>query len=122
MNIITHVEIPAEDINRARKFYSGLFDWDSQLFEEMNYLMFQSRNEDGSAMVSGGILPRQVENHPVTNYVNVEDIDTTAKKIEELGGKVVTPKTAVPGMGWFLHFVDTEGNLLALWKNDAEAK
>ncbi|RMF57089.1 MAG: VOC family protein [Calditrichaeota bacterium] len=122
MNIITHVEIPAEDINRARKFYSGLFDWDFQLFEEMNYLMFQSRNEDGSAMVSGGILPRQVENHPVTNYVNVEDIDTTAKKIEELGGKVVTPKTAVPGMGWFLHFVDTEGNLLALWKNDAEAK
>ena len=31
------------------------------------------------------------------------------------------PKTPVPGMGWFLYFIDTEGNLLGLWQNDTSA-
>ncbi|MCH8035402.1 MAG: hypothetical protein IH950_16810 [Bacteroidetes bacterium] len=49
-------------------------------------------------------------------------MDESAKKVEELGGKIVMPKSAVPGMGWFVHFTDMDGNLLALWESDSEAK
>jgi len=31
------------------------------------------------------------------------------------------PKTPVPGIGWFLYFKDTEGNILALWQHDPTA-
>lgn len=122
MNNITHFEIPAKDMKRAQTFYAGLFDWQFQMIEGMNYLMFQTKNAEGRDAGSGGILEKQNEQHLVTNYVNVENIDTTAAKVEELGGKIIVPKTAVPGMGWMVHFLDTEGNLMALWQADQTAK
>ena len=42
-------------------------------------------------------------------------------KAEALGGQVVMPRTPVPGMGWFLYFKDTEGNILGLWQSDPAA-
>ena len=50
-------------------------------------------------------------------YVQVESVADSAAKVEELGGKVIMPKTPVPGMGWFAHFSDTEGNVFALWED-----
>lgn len=122
MNNLTHFEIPAESIERAQKFYSGLFDWEFNMMEEMNYLMIQTKDAEGNNSTSGGILEKQNEMHSVTNYINVENIDDVTAKIEELGGKIIVPKTAVPTMGYFVHFMDTEGNILAVWQNDSEAK
>lgn len=40
-------------------------------------------------------------------------------KVPAAGGKVVTPKTALPeGMGYFAHFVDSEGNRVGLHSNE----
>ncbi|GAB4342400.1 MAG: VOC family protein [Calditrichia bacterium] len=122
MNHLTHLEIPAENLERARKFYEGLFDWQFNFMEEMNYLMFQMSDPEGKPAGSGGILMKQGPQHVVTNYINVEDIDAAIARIKELGGKVPNPKQAVPGMGWFAHFLDSEGNLLALWQNDPNAR
>ena len=44
-----------------------------------------------------------------------------ALRAEALGGEVIMPKTAVPGMGWFLYFKDTEENILGLWQVDPSA-
>ncbi|MDQ4046052.1 MAG: VOC family protein, partial [Actinomycetota bacterium] len=49
--------------------------------------------------------------------VDVEDIDATLKTVEQLGGSVVRPKDAIPGMGFYAYFRDTEGNILGLWQN-----
>ena len=38
------------------------------------------------------------------------------KKIEAAGGKVVTPKTPIPGMGAYARIADTEGNVLGLFE------
>jgi predicted enzyme related to lactoylglutathione lyase len=35
--------------------------------------------------------------------------------VEELGGSIVTPKTDIPGTGWFGVFKDPTGNTLALY-------
>jgi len=122
MNGLTHFEIPVNDIDKAKEFYSNLFDWEFNFIEEMNYLMFTTTSEDGKSKVGGGIFMKQNESHTITNYINVKSVDESAKKVEELGGKNVVPKTAVPGMGWFVHFTDIDGNLLALWESDSEAK
>jgi predicted enzyme related to lactoylglutathione lyase len=122
MNNLTHFEIPAKDIKRAQKFYAGLFDWEFQLIEEMNYLMFQTKNAEGKNAGSGGILEPQNGMHVITNYINVVNIDESAAKVTRLGGKIIIPKSPVPGMGWFVHFMDTEGNAMALFQNDNSAK
>lgn len=122
MNSIIHLEIPAEDIERAKIFYSELFDWDWQYNKEMDYHLFAIKNEEGKILSGGGMIKKETDKQGLTNYIKVEDIDYTSEKIMELGGKILVPKTAIPGMGWMVHFLDTENNLLAVWQNDTEAK
>lgn len=122
MNVLTHFEIPVDDVDKAKEFYSNLFDWEFNYMEEMKYLMFNTESEDGKTKLSGGIFKKPNESFKVTNYFSVKNLDESAKKVEGLGGKIVVPKTPVPGMGWFVHFTDIDGNLLALWENDSKAK
>ena len=49
--------------------------------------------------------------------VGVDSIDESLKKVEAEGGTIVRPKTAVPGMGAFAYFKDTEGNVLGVWES-----
>jgi len=44
----------------------------------------------------------------------VPSIDEYTVKVEKIGGKVVVPKTAVPGIGYFAVCLDTENNTFAL--------
>ena len=77
----------------------------------MNYSMFQ-------AGTAGGGFPDLSENvhaGDVRVYIGSSDIEADLKKAESLGGKVVMPKTEIPGFGWFGMFCDPTGNTLALW-------
>ncbi len=67
--------------------------------------------------INGGMLKRQGPIKSPVITINVKDIDATAKKIEEAGGKVVMPKFAVGDFGLSAYFQDTEGNVLGLWQN-----
>ena len=43
------------------------------------------------------------------------DLNEPLARVKAAGGKVATPKTALPpGMGFFAHFVDSEGNRVGL--------
>ena len=37
------------------------------------------------------------------------DVDATAKKVEELGGKILRPPTDIPGVGRFCALQDPQG-------------
>lgn len=49
-------------------------------------------------------------------------MDQFAVKVQELGGKILMPKTAVSQMGYFTVCQDTENNVLALWEKDESAQ
>lgn len=110
---IVHVEISANDLQAASRFYAALFSWKIQQMPEMNYAMF----DFGSEGMGGGLNPVQ-EGNPagtVIVYVDCDDIDFFLAKVESLGGQTVTPKTEIPGMGWFGLFRDPTGNLIGLF-------
>lgn len=67
-------------------------------------------------------MKRQNPQQPITAYIDVSSIDEYAVKVENLGGKVVVPKSAVPGVGYFAVCLDTENNSFAIWENDKNAK
>ncbi len=114
-----HFEIPADDVERARKFYTELFGWQiSSPPEFPEYLFVKTGDEDDLA---GGMMKRQGPEQGPIYYVQVESVDATCVTIEQLGGRIIVPKSPVPGMGWFAHFVDTEGNVFALWQTDESA-
>ncbi|KAA3620156.1 MAG: VOC family protein [Calditrichaeota bacterium] len=122
MNTIGHMEIPSANIEKTKEFYSNLFNWEFQYHQDMDYTMFTIKNKEGEVVSGGGILPKENDQQTITNYVNVEDIDVSMKTIEDLGGKIVVPKTPVPGMGWFVQFTDLDGHVMAIWQEDSAAK
>lgn len=118
---IVWFEIPADNLARAKKFYSTLFGWKISPFRGMkDFLHIDTAGSDESP--DGGMLPRKGPPHTVTNYVNVNSVEKYSAKIEKLGGNICMPKTAVPQMGYFAVFQDTEGNMFGIWESDAKAK
>jgi hypothetical protein len=56
------------------------------------------------------------------NYFGVTSIDAAMKKVTSIGGKLITDKMPVPGMGYLANCMDTEGNFFGLWEENKEAK
>ena len=109
---VVHVEIPAADVPAASKFYQELFGWKMEHAAEFDYTMWA----DGSGY--GGGFNKVDDHNPVGQvlvYIDSEDIEADLKKVEQLGGTVVTPKTEIPGTGLFGQFRDPTGNVLALY-------
>jgi predicted enzyme related to lactoylglutathione lyase len=118
---IVWFEIPADNIERARKFYGELFGWKIEQFPGVpDYWHIDTGGGDDTP--DGGMLPRKHSTQPITNYVNVESVARAAAKVEKLGGKIMKPKTAVPQMGYFVICRDSEGNEFALWERNERAK
>lgn len=119
---IVWFEVPADDPDRARKFYKSMFGWNfAKLPAAINdYWHIDTGGPDASP--DGGMMPRMHPQQPITNYVSVPSITKAAAKVEKLGGTVCKPKTPVPGMGYFAICLDTEGNTFALWEMSERAK
>jgi predicted enzyme related to lactoylglutathione lyase len=47
-------------------------------------------------------------------YVTVDDVDTSARKAEELGAKTIVPPTDIPEVGRFYMFQDPQGAVLSV--------
>lgn len=114
---IVHVEIPGTDPAASSKFYAGLFDWKVEVDPGFDYHMFQADPGPAGAFVKAGESPMSYKVGEVLIYVSTDDIDATLAKAETLGGKTLTPKTEIPGVGWFGIFADPAGNRIALFTN-----
>ncbi len=113
-------EIPADNVERAQKFYRALFGWKINKMPGMEYWHIDTGGADASP--DGGMMKRKNPGQPITNYVFVESVDKAAAKVQKLGGKICMGKTAVPAMGYFAVCQDTENNLFALWERNEKAK
>jgi uncharacterized protein len=120
-NTVCHFEIPVDDLEQARKFYCGVFGWTISTGNAHGeeYLFVRTAPEPGA--VGGGLLKRIDPQHGVTVYFAVESVKESAQKIEELGGKIVLPKTAIAQIGWLVTARDPQGNLLGLFQADPQA-
>jgi predicted enzyme related to lactoylglutathione lyase len=122
MDKVVHFEIPFENKARAMKFYTESFGWQLQDMPQMNYVMAstvatgpdQRPSEPGA--INGGLFQRPKEAPAPVIYVGVASVDEAIRKVTAAGGKVVTPKTPIPGMGAYARISDTEGNVVGLFE------
>ena len=122
MPTIVHFEIPTDDLERAKKFYSQLFGWKIEKAGPMEYWLIATTDDQGEPAVGGGMMARQQPQQGITTYIGVPCVEESAAEVEKLGGKVVVPKMPVPGHGYFVVCLDTENNAFALWEDDESAK
>jgi predicted enzyme related to lactoylglutathione lyase len=122
MSNIVWFEIPADDVERAKSFYGELFGWKIEKFPgPMEYWHIDTGGSDDAP--DGGLLKRQqAQPQGITNYIGVTSVDESAAKVEQLGGKICLPKTAVPQTGYFVICQDPENNVFALWERNGGAK
>jgi uncharacterized protein len=112
---IVHFEIPADDVESLRKFYSEVFGWtfEKSPMEEMEYWMITTGPRGRSV---GGGMYRKMAGEGPRNFIAVSDIDEAIGKFSKAGGSEVVGKQEVPGMGWSYIGADPEGNVIALWE------
>jgi uncharacterized protein len=114
-NAICHVEWHVTNLDLAREFYGGMFDWK---FNDMGegYTMFST----GDDYLGGGLEKRdaiKAAESPLV-YIEVEDIDESLARAEVLGGGVVQRRTAIPGHGSFGIITDRDGNRVGIYQGN----
>jgi hypothetical protein len=109
---LVHFELPAQNTDRAKTFWSGLFGWDfgDSAMPGMEYYMVRTGEDQG-----GAIYPAEESGMKV--YFDTDDIDASIAKVRDGGGKS-DYKQPIPQVGWFTHCTDTEGNGFSLFQSD----
>lgn len=123
MENVTHAvnwfEIPVADFERARKFYSAIFDYDMPA-SEMGGARLGFFPCDFAAGGIGGAINKSDRRHPSADgslvYLNGgADLSVVLDRVEGAGGRVVVPKTQLsPEIGFIAIFEDSEGNRVGL--------
>lgn len=126
MPTIVHFEIPSGDIESSKKFYNELFGWKIDKWPgsehaDDDYWMITTTDDKGNEALRGGIIKTR-ELQGITNHFDVKSVQEYTAKVEKFGGKVIPPKTPVPGVGYFAICADTENNTFGIFESDQTAK
>jgi predicted enzyme related to lactoylglutathione lyase len=123
MPTIVHFDVTAENPERAKRFYQEIFDWKIERPPgPMDYHLIATTDLDGESSVGGGLGKREGTEPGIVVYIGVKSLDEYVSKVDKLGGKIIQPKTAVPGWGYLAVCLDTENNAFGLWEDDTGAK
>lgn len=120
MHPIVWFDIRAANVKRAQKFYGKAFGWKFEKFPEMDYWHISLGGKQ--RLTDGGLGQRKGKNTGYLNFIGVPSVARSLVKVKKLGGKVITPRTVVPGHGVFAVCRDTEKNVFALWETKMKAK
>ena len=118
-NAVNWFEIPALDLQRARKFYETVLDihMASQMMPNGEEMVFFPRKPDTIMAKSGqvsGALVKNDQSKPGTAgtlvYLNASPtLSTALDKVAAAGGKITQPAMVIPA-GHIAVIMDTEGN------------
>ena len=117
-NAINWFEIPVTDFIRAKKFYETILAVEimEMPFPNGKYGVLPADMMNGG--VGGGLAQGEgfiPSDKGTIVYLNGgEDLTVSLNKVEQAGGKIIMPKTSIGQNGFMAHFIDTEGNRVAL--------
>ena len=113
--LISWVEIPAADFDRAVRFYTAVLNLEFQIIEGDGEKMACFPSGEGAISLSPGFNPSRDGILVSLNAGN--QLEETLARVEQQGGKIVKPKTKIEaeGRGYFALFLDSEGNKVGLY-------
>ena len=110
---INYVEFPTKDIEKAKVFFSEVFNW-SFVDYGPDYTAFSNAGIDGGFFKSD--LSVSTTNGSALIVFYSESLEQTQAKIEKSGGSIVQAIFDFPG-GRRFHFCDPNGNEYAVWSD-----
>ena len=109
---IGRIEWASTDLERRKRVLSGLFGWEFKAWRDDYYLFSAPERPNGGIQKVDKVKPG---NSPIV-YVEVDDIDSTLKQVQKLGGRVAMSKAEISDMGWDAHLSDPDGNVIGLYQ------
>ena len=117
---VVHFEMPYRDADRASRFYAQAFGWRMQALGAAmgDYILAPTGETDSPApgavrgAIIGGLFPCKPDwpmQHPSV-VIGVPDIRAAMARVAAAGGEVLGEPMAIPGVGEYVSFTDTEGN------------
>lgn len=119
---VVHFELNVKDIKRAIKFYEKTFDWGFVKWEGPTDYWLITTGDESTPGINGGLGEEEKGFPNLVNTINVKNVDQVIQKVKQNGGKIVSEKHAVPGVGWLAYFKDTEGIMFGIMEEDPTAK
>ncbi|MGE3166252.1 MAG: VOC family protein [Planctomycetota bacterium] len=113
-------DLMTKDAKTAQTFYSSLFDWridERPMGPHIYHMIFC-----GPGPIGGIVQEPAIPMSHWMPYVAVEDVDATAKKVTQLGGKTCVPPTDIPQTGRFAVIEDPQGAYLSIYKGLPESQ
>ena len=113
----TYVEIPAEDLERAERFYRGLFGASVRrtVVDGRQCCILDDDSDAAGAVIAlmqGESYVPSVDGTRV--YVSVDDVEAVVARAQKLGGSILYPVTEVVDGLIVAELADSEGNRIAL--------
>ncbi len=106
-NPIMHWELLVGDLDKAKKFYAGVFDWKVEDAADLaGYPMVDPGDGPRGAMMA---KPEGVPGFSLNVYFGVDDVEQTLARAVGAGGTLLVPETAIPGVGSWGMFADPDG-------------
>jgi predicted enzyme related to lactoylglutathione lyase len=122
---VIHFEISVDDPETTKKFYQTLFEWKIEKWGAAEYWLIET-GKKSELGIDGALRKRsdveELKNENTINTIGVHSIDDFMRKVEQNGGKILMPKQAIPGIGYFTYCKDTEGNAFGIMEADSSAK
>ena len=120
---VSFFSIHADDVDRARKFYEGVFQWTFEPWGPPGFYLIHTGNEQDAGIM--GALQKRREPLSGTGMrgfecsISVDDIDETIRAVEAQGGMISMAKFHIPTVGTGCYFHDTEGNVAGAMQYEA---
>jgi predicted enzyme related to lactoylglutathione lyase len=121
---VVHFEMPAKDKARVTKFYTDVFGWKMQtLGPEMgNYVLAGTTPVDENNMatepgtINGGFFEYKDDelNRAPHLVISVDNLEENINMIKDAGGEIKGEPMDIPGIGRYVSFKDTEGNVVGI--------
>ncbi len=111
-------ELLTTDTEGAKAFYSEVIGWTTTAFSGSDYQIWMV-----GEMSAGGLMKLPAEAREAgapthwMGYVEVGDVDASARQAVELGGKILMPAADIPDVGRFAIIADPQGATLALFRS-----
>jgi len=116
---LRHFSINADDVQRAKDFYSAVFGWEFQPWGPPDFYLIAGAGVGGALQGRREIKPgARMLGFEVT--MAVDDIDATIAAVEAAGGKILMRPAHIETVGTLIYFEDTEGNMVGAMKYDAD--
>ncbi|HEX3464451.1 MAG TPA: VOC family protein [Candidatus Elarobacter sp.] len=113
MNKIVNFHLPADDVERAAKFYRDVFGWEFTPVSPSPVPYLVHEPGDGGAGIPAAITARQDVIKAPAPTIEVEHIDQSMIDIATKGGQQ-GQVFDIPGIGRYGYAIDSEGNIIAL--------